>query len=317
MESNHQLTCACVSEWNTDFVFFFILSVTINKMQNSAALNKKEKRNKCVYSFFFFLKQTFSKREERKKIQLKRKKTRAQIKMSTSNRTVQERTPCEKFVQRLMGIWSGIGDTEGLNRNTYMSNLKITHNPREPGKIGSAIVKSQTSDPDPRIQLNFAAFWKCGSGPKDISFIVHYQEGNVEIVKGLIEDDEGSAATMESDDRLSTGNPRFLATKHRWFFDKKGNDEVRPSATSNRFANVDRVHHAVDPKLVKRADTPMAREKTKYVDDDCLIRHFWVATEEHPRLELIQRTKYTTNHHSGGDQRRKDLSQLSANAAFY
>ena len=236
---------------------------------------------------------------------------------TTSHSTRQDqRSPCEKFIQRLLGNWTGLGDTEGYNRNIYMSNLRINHNPREPSNIGSAVAKSQTSDPDPRIALNFAAFWKC-TGPRDISFILHHQAGAVEIVKGQVENDEGSAVTMESEDRLSTGNSKFLQTKHRWFFDQKGNNEVRSSPTSNRFSNVDQVHHSTDPKLVKRNTTPLAREQSKYVDDEVLIRHFWVATEDHPRLELIQRTKYTTNHHTGGDQRRKNISELSGNAAFY
>jgi hypothetical protein len=105
-------------------------------------------------------------------------------------------------------------------------------------------------------------------------------------------------------------------TKHRWFFEEKRQRDHRSSASSLRVNNIaNNDERTIIPRT--RVGTSGDNRYDLYVDDEVMVRHFWVATAHVPRLELLQRTKFTTAHHLGGDPNRAQLAQMSANAAFY
>jgi hypothetical protein len=241
------------------------------------------------HHFYFFVVNSI--RRQKKSV-----KTKNQKKMSQQQRQGQ-RTPCEKFITRLLGNWQGIGDTEGWNKNLFMSMLTVAHNPREPSNVGSAVVRSHTKDPDERIATNYGGYIKCTSDT-ELTFVMHHQLGTVEIVKGKVDNEEGSAATLESEDRESTGNVKYVATKHHWYFGKRSTeDEKGATASLRRGLN--------------------SSAESQYTDFDDLNRHYYVATTVNPRFELLQRTKYFQSGHYGGGGTHGQKQNLSANAAYY
>lgn len=133
-------------------------------------------------------------------------------------------TPCESFLNNLIGNWSGQGSVFGFSLGDKVVYYDVEMSAGRPmgGKTVQKFVQShlESRHAEKKVGMHFeSGFWRCGATSNDeITWMIAHNSGNVEAVEGKVSAD-GKSAVLES--QMIGGFPETQKTKREISFDDK------------------------------------------------------------------------------------------------
>ena len=137
--------------------------------------------------------------------------------MSTTTTT--STTPCESFLQNLIGNWTGAGSVFFPTMpNTVYYSVDMSANRPMGGKTAAKFVQSllESKHAEKGVGMHFeSGFWRCVNDDT-VSWMLAHNSGNAEAIEGKVAKD-GKSAILES--TAVVGFPDTQKTKREFVFE--------------------------------------------------------------------------------------------------